>query len=72
MILNSKLDISIHIRSYICRNFHYIAPNFLEGHRTERRRKEEGMSLIGGLKAFQADMIMDRKIHKPMKKNILQ
>ena len=52
MILNSKLDIIIHIISYICQKF-------LEGHRTERRRKEEGMSLIGGLKDLQNDLIMD-------------
>ena len=32
---------------------------FLEDHRTERRRKEEGMSLIGGLKAPQNDLIME-------------
>ena len=59
MILNSKLDISTHIISYICLNIHYIDPKLLEYHRTKRRRKEEGMSLIGGLKAFQDDLIMD-------------
>ena len=45
MILKSKLDISIHIISYIFLNIHYIAPKLLEVHRIERR-KDEGMSLI--------------------------
>ena len=56
MILKNKLYIIIHIISYICRNIHYISPKLLEDHRTERRRKEEGMSLIGGLKALQDDL----------------
>ena len=59
MIFKSTLYIIIHIRSYICLNIHYIAPKLLEGNRAERRRKEEGMSLIGSLKALQDDMIMD-------------
>ena len=52
MIFKSKLDIIIHIISYICINIDYISPKLLEDHRTERRRKEEGMSLIGVLKAL--------------------
>ena len=59
MIFNSTSDIRIHILSYICQNIYYIAPKILEDHRTERRRKEEGMSLIEGLKALQDDMIME-------------
>ena len=45
--------------SYICLNTHYISPKLLEDHIIERRRKEEGMSLIRGLKALQADIIME-------------
>ena len=59
MIFKSKLDIIIHVKSYICLNIHYIAPKLLEDHRTKRRRQEEGMSLIGGLKALQDDLIID-------------
>ena len=59
MILNNTLYIRMHIISNVCRNIHYIAPKLLEGHIIERRRKEEGMSLIGGLKALQADLIME-------------
>ena len=59
IIFNIKLDVIIQIISYICLNIHYIAPKLLEDHITERRRKEEGMSLIRGLKAIQDDMIME-------------
>ena len=58
MILKNKLDIIIHIISYICLNIHYIAPKLLDDHRT-KMRQEEGMPLIGGLKAIQADLIME-------------
>ena len=64
LIFNSTLDISICIKSYLCRNIDYIAPKFIEDHTIERTREEEGMSLIGGLKSFQDDVIMDYKIHQ--------
>ena len=59
MILNSTLDIIIYTRLYLFQNIHYIDLKLLEDHRTERRRKEDGMSMIGGLKALQDDTIME-------------